>query len=780
MAAVALGAHLINEIGSEREAEALLRGVDPEGNPMAQLFLGALYCAWPGHFKQAKAVLKPLTKDTASGFSRFTANLASILIRQIATMQGDEAEMKRWANVSLEKLAASGAGVSPILQIVENPTFSSAEGNPASSSRPRANSISISESSFRFELPQPRRFEILQDGWRRVWTPNEQELSAILEEYAGYERAGYAQAGLVTAAAHYRNGRSEEALAALRAALAEWPDQDRLEQTGRLLEVCIATECGRFQELSPMLDSFAQTVRDTSPPPGLPELAAHVAAVLRNVDPGATGHERYSANVHDCLSVLWAVLPQMGPAWFERRKWLAFAGKSIGGSLSERLELTDEEKERTSPERRAAALAEAEALLEKLRADGAAILRIANYRGLELLLRTDDGIVQVSGTWPALWRDHADQTFYKTALFLSKRFLEVRWGPDVHSFDILLREPMERLDAERMEKFVGLIVDILVEARKTLVSGTLGVGFETSDSGIALSFSRLAPAEALQHWQQQVQETGENPLVAAEAHCRVGDHYFELREGNRGENIATAIDAYEKSLALLKKSEHKWYWANVQEKLGIAHLERATFSREAAVRAAHCLDQARTVWKRSADAHRWAVLMVNRGRATRMAPGKARGKTAVEFCEAGLAVFERNTTPDMWAWTREELGLCYLSQVQEQVSNRRPMASQIAAARACFEAALQVRFRETNPYRWAALHSSLADCELADQSGNRREAIARAIGALRRSLEVFEERPYRSTGESCRASLLGLILRNPHGSRRVWLSRSPARRPLSG
>jgi tetratricopeptide (TPR) repeat protein len=591
------------------------------------------------------------------------------------------------------------------------------------------------ETSFKFALPELRRYEILASGWDRVWTPNEKELPAILEEYSGYERAGYAQAGLITGAAKYRNGQSEEALVALRAALSEWSDPDTHERFGRLLEICIAVECGRFPELLPMLDAFAQSTQTAGCPNPLPELAAHVAAVLRNLDPEMKDHERYSSNVHDFMSVLWAAFRQLGPAWFERRKWLTYAGRRIEDRLNERLDIL-------STELPATALSEGEALLDALRSGRDMILRVADYSGLELHVWLKEGVVQCSATWPALWRDRADETFYQTALYLSKLFVETHWGADHHSFDILLPMTIEGLSAARLSAFVSTIVDMLDQARKALISRNFSVNFQTSGSGIGLAFSRLAPAEALRHWQQQLKETGENPLLEAEVHCRVGDNYLDLQEGNWREEVAAAIQAYEKSLALLNKSEHKWPWANMQEKLGWAYLEMAVFSRDSAVQAANCLDQALTVWRRSVDAHHWAVLMVQRGRAARMRPGKSRSKTAIESCQAALSVFDETTTPDNWAWAQEELGHSYMDQALEQFSNRKPAVKQIAAARVCYEAALRVHSRQSNPNRWAALHSSLAGCELADQSENRREAITRSIGALRCSLEVFEEHAY--------------------------------------
>jgi tetratricopeptide (TPR) repeat protein len=730
---------LLDEIGSERQVEALLKKeADSDTNPVARLLLGMLYSVWPGHLQQAEVLLEAIIRTADSDFSRILGYLAADALQQIASLHGDVEAMKLWST-ERARLKASKPTASPVLRHYNSPMLFRDEGKPGIAQAPPSDALSLSFAKWKLKIsvPDMRRFEILSNGWRDVWTPDDSRMATVVEKISKFHEAGYIQAGLVVAVGDCRKGRFNDGLRTLRAALAEWNQPDGLRTSGKLLEISVLTDCGQVGGVPELLQALVDIVpADVTDKAGqVRDLAAAAAAELRDYEQPDANAVPFAATVHHCLSVLWMAIEQPGPAWYERSKALELAGEEAFWSFQEALDPPAYDP--------ADDVRQFEELAENLRSGAREVLRIAQYRGMFLELTRDGTRLLLVGEWPELWGDGLEKTFLETALALSNRLIKAEWRPSGHRFHTAVSLPADRLTGPVLARLIGSLVFRLEEIRKLVSSGAMMIRFEAFPSGINFEFGRPTPGETLKHWQQKAEQADTSPLLKAEAHWQVGDNYLQLEEGSRQENIAAAIDAYRRSLASIRKSQHQWEWGHTQEKLGRAYLEMTNFKPAFATQAAHCLDAALSVYKRTVDQFRWAVLMVLRTRAAHLSPPRMQMmNVALEKCQAALSCFDRGRDPLDWAWAQEELGLAHLARARELIMSGQPGAGHIASAQACFEAALTVYFRGAYAWKWAVLHSELADCELLDASRDRREAIPRAIAALNASLEIFSESAY--------------------------------------
>ena len=770
MTATALAAHLIDEIGAEREVEALLVGSTSESDPTARFLLGSLYSAWPGHLRQAREVLEPVAaEDEPSKWSRPLAMMATELLAQVAAMEGNPAEAERWRK-QREQLEASQGEFAGVLESSDEPTtFANVQDTEPPATAPRgAHRLIYSQMSFRINPPAMRRFELLERGWHQAWTPDETKLGTVMDEFAGHRRKGYAQAGLIEAMGVYRSGDCAEALRRVDAALAEWNTPDALALRGRLLRAAILVDCGRIDDLPELLEAAPEA----RPPEKFQDLAQTFARAMRYRARGGAEEDHSAAVAHEYLGVLFAALEEWGAAWFENRKYLAWLGRN--GDLADALDRSIAEMARMAAGEDWSGF---DALVEQLRSGKNHRLEIDGYSDLRLEVNNQGGQVRLEGSWGRrLVHDGSDQAFYQTALLLAKRYLEADWTPAGPVFRTLVPVGSQNLTGAALGAFVRSQVQVLEMVRRMAASGLLSVAFKITDdgthAGIAFDFEEPSPGEAVEQRQRQLRKPGGTALKRAEVHWQLAESYLQSKEGSRRENLQAAIQAYEAALGLVNKSEHPSEWANVQRGLGGAWLEMARFTPEAALKAGDCFEAALSVYTRSADKLAWGRLMLNRSQAARMSP-RPKVRNAIDYSQAGLAAFDAGSVE--WALAQESLGLAYLEEAQEAGWSGKRRNEPIARAHECFAAALRVNTRQRDPYRWAALESYLADCYALMDGEDPRQTTARAIAALNSTLEVFVESQYPWDRALVQAKLAAAYLEES-----AWLPESASNAMASG
>jgi CHAT domain-containing protein/Tfp pilus assembly protein PilF len=277
-------------------------------------------------------------------------------------------------------------------------------------------------------------------------------------------------------------------------------------------------------------------------------------------------------------------------------------------------------------------------------------------------------------------------------------------------------------------------------------------------------------------------------LVKGELYFHIAGSHDRRQQGNRADNVESAIAAYEQVLAFWKRETHPRGWAQAQHNLALAYsnrprgdraenLEKAIAGNEAAlmVRTRHAapLDWAQTQYNsglvynarvrgdradnlekviaayeaslvvRTRDAHPelWATSTHSLASAY---VGRIRGERAdnleraIAGFEAGLAVFTRDKFPRQWADAQDNLGTTYSMRV---VGER---AENLEKSLSAYEAALSLRTREGEPEAWAQSQINVGATYGQRTRGDRANNQDKALAAYQAALTVYkrEALPY--------------------------------------
>jgi CHAT domain-containing protein/tetratricopeptide (TPR) repeat protein len=178
-------------------------------------------------------------------------------------------------------------------------------------------------------------------------------------------------------------------------------------------------------------------------------------------------------------------------------------------------------------------------------------------------------------------------------------------------------------------------------------------------------------------------------LIKGELHFHIAGSYDRRQQGDRADNVESAITAYEHVLAFWKLETLPRGWAQAQHNLTLAYSNRTRG------------DRAENLEK------------------------------AVAGNQAALIVRTRQAAPLDWAQTQYNSGLVYSARV------RGDRADNLEKAIAAYEASLTVRTREAHPELWAASTHSLASAYVGRIQGERADNLERAIAGFEAGVDVF-------------------------------------------
>ena len=104
---------------------------------------------------------------------------------------------------------------------------------------------------------------------------------------------------------------------------------------------------------------------------------------------------------------------------------------------------------------------------------------------------------------------------------------------------------------------------------------------------------------------------------------------------------------------------------------------------------------------------------------------------AIAAYEAALQVYTRDAFPQQWAGTQNNLGEALRQRI------RGDRADNLERAIAAYEAALQVSTRDAFPQQWAQIHNNLGEALRQSIRGDRADNLERAIAAYEAALQVY-------------------------------------------
>jgi len=147
-----------------------------------------------------------------------------------------------------------------------------------------------------------------------------------------------------------------------------------------------------------------------------------------------------------------------------------------------------------------------------------------------------------------------------------------------------------------------------------------------------------------------------------------------------------------------------------------------------------CYQAALQVRTRQSLPQNWATTQNNLGIAYRNRIQGERGENieqAIACYQAALQVRTRQSLPQYWATTQNNLGAAYRNRIQGE------RGENIERAIACYQAALQVRTRQSLPQDWAQTQNNLGNAYLYRIQGERGENIEQAIACYEAALQVY-------------------------------------------
>jgi CHAT domain-containing protein len=109
---------------------------------------------------------------------------------------------------------------------------------------------------------------------------------------------------------------------------------------------------------------------------------------------------------------------------------------------------------------------------------------------------------------------------------------------------------------------------------------------------------------------------------------------------------------------------------------------------------------------------------------------------AIAGCEIVLTVYTRDTFPNDWAQTQNNLGNAYLYRIRGE------RAENLEQAIDCYEKALQVHTRNQFPQDWARLQNNLGNAYIYRIKGERAQNVEQAIAYYKRGLQIRTRKAY--------------------------------------
>ncbi|MCF3616811.1 CHAT domain-containing tetratricopeptide repeat protein [Planktothrix agardhii 1806] len=220
----------------------------------------------------------------------------------------------------------------------------------------------------------------------------------------------------------------------------------------------------------------------------------------------------------------------------------------------------------------------------------------------------------------------------------------------------------------------------------------------------------------------------------------LGTAYWDRIQGEKAENIQTAIACYTEALSVFTPKDFPQDWAITQMNLGIAYrnrIEGETAQNLETVIA--YFTKALSVLTPKAFPQEWAMTQVNLGVAysDRIQGEKAENiEKAIACYNQALSVLTRNTFPQYWAKTKICLGSAYWDRIQGE------KAQNIETAIAYFTQALSVLTRKDFPQDWAMTQNNLGEAYSDHIRGEKAENLEKAIACYKDALEVRQPQAF--------------------------------------
>ena len=220
----------------------------------------------------------------------------------------------------------------------------------------------------------------------------------------------------------------------------------------------------------------------------------------------------------------------------------------------------------------------------------------------------------------------------------------------------------------------------------------------------------------------------------------LGTVYAELPTGDRGENLRKAIECYEAALRVRTEKDFPQYWATNQNNLGTVYADLPTGDRGENLRKAiECFEAALRVRTEKDLPQGWAATQNNLGIAHRTLPTGDRGenlKKAIECYEAALRVYTEKDLPQGWAATQNNLGIAH------RTLPTGDRGENLKKAIECYEAALRVYTEKDFPQDWAMTQNNLGNAYSDLPTGDRGENLKKAIECFEAALRVRTEKDF--------------------------------------
>ena len=245
--------------------------------------------------------------------------------------------------------------------------------------------------------------------------------------------------------------------------------------------------------------------------------------------------------------------------------------------------------------------------------------------------------------------------------------------------------------------------------------------------------------EALSHFEAvaSVLDEGATADSLARVHIALGKAFCERHVGERAANVEKGIHHFGLAASVCSPDDNPVLWAMLHIGLGDAYQERVYGHRSVNLEEAlQYYKVAVTTGQHILDPVARADLYHNMGLAfrDRVTDDKVANLKAAKDCfEGALALRPRESNPRAWAATENALGGLYLELERSGAAT----ADDLARALEHFTDALTVHTRENFPWQWAGIHSNIAVCYRMQSKEIESENYRAALVHYALALEIF-------------------------------------------
>ena len=254
--------------------------------------------------------------------------------------------------------------------------------------------------------------------------------------------------------------------------------------------------------------------------------------------------------------------------------------------------------------------------------------------------------------------------------------------------------------------------------------------------------------------------------------AELGLHYLGSRTGDRGANLARAIESYTQALRFYTAETYPLAYAGIQLNLGLAYSELPTGDRAANLgRAIGCYNQALQFYRADTAPREYALTQNQLGIAyAKLSTGDqaANLETAIRSFSEVLHFITAEAEPLSYAQTLNNLGNAY----RELPTGDR--AANLTQAIGCYTEALRFLTVEASPFGYANTQYNLGLAYAGLPAGDRAGNLARSIESFTEALRVFTAEAAPALHAATQNNLGNAYRELPTGDRAANLQRAVA------